>query len=246
LRADLLLHHLALWHVGNLLGHTKLSPVARLWDSSAFSSLHHFWLQLFNLWDFLNDCFVHERELAGCDVLHLLVESGIHLFQLLILPSDHFVLCRCVTTIADCDVVGEHLGPCHRHADQLGEHQTAWISSNLAIRHGGLMAEVAQPFVADRRVNALTLLCVVGVALLTIHAAALLSHPATLVHHPALAWLAPLWRWAQGTGIGVKHSRATTLLNWVQWLDVWAPRVLTGVQREEITASRIVSLLVEV
>ena len=125
-------------------------------------------------------------------------------------------------------------------------YQTAWISSNLAIRHGCLMAEVAQPFVADRRVNALTLLCVVGVALLTIHAAALLSHPATLVHHPALAWLAPLWRWAQGTGIGVKHSRATTLLNWVQWLDVWAPRVLTGVQREEITASRIVSLLVEV
>ena len=92
---------------------------------------------LSHLWDFLNDCFVDERELAGCDVLHLLVESGIHLFQLLILPCDHFVperrncktlpliifvLCRCVTTIADCDVVGEHLGPCHRHADQLGEH----------------------------------------------------------------------------------------------------------------------------
>ena len=45
----LLLHHLALWHIGDLLGHTKLSPVARLRHSSAFSSLHHFWLQLFNL-----------------------------------------------------------------------------------------------------------------------------------------------------------------------------------------------------
>ena len=108
------------------------------------------------------------------------------------------------------------------------------------------MAEVAQPFVADRRINALTLLCVVGVALLALHTAALLSHPTTLVHHPALARLAAWWRWAQGTCIGVEHSRATTLLDWVQWLDVWAPRVLTGVQGEEIAASRIVSLLVEV
>ena len=125
-------------------------------------------------------------------------------------------------------------------------YQAAWISSNLAIRYCCLMAEVAQPFVADRRVNALTLLCVVGVALLALHAAALLSHPTTLVHHPTLARLASWWRWAQGTGIGVEHSRATTLLDWVQWLDVWAPRVLTGVQGEEITASRIVSLLIQV
>ena len=108
------------------------------------------------------------------------------------------------------------------------------------------MAEITQPFVADRRIHALTLLRVVGVALLALHAAALLSHPATLVHHPALASLAPLWRWAQGTGIGVKHSGATTLLDWVQWLDVWTPRVLTGVQGEEIRTSRIVSLLIQV
>ena len=116
-------------------------------------------------------------------------------------------------------------------------YQTAWISSNLAIRHGCLMAEIAQPFVADRRVNALTLLRVVGVALLALHAATLLSHPATLVHHPALA------RLAQGTSVGVKHPRVTTLLGRVQWLYVWAPRVLTGFQREEITDSRIVSLV---
>ena len=101
------------------------------------------------------------------------------------------------------------------------------------------MAEVAQTFVADRRVHALTLLRVVGVALLALHAAALLSHPATLVHHPALARLAL----AQGTSVGVKHPRATTLLDWVQWLYVLAPRVPTGVQGEEITASRIVSFV---
>ena len=116
----------------------------------------------------------------------------------------------------------------------------------MAIRYSCLMAEVAQPFVADGGINALTLLGVVSVALLTLHAAALLSHPATLVHHPALAGLAPWWRWAQGPGIGVEHSRATTLLDWVQRLEVWAPRVLTGVQGEEIRTSRIVSLLIEV
>ena len=125
-------------------------------------------------------------------------------------------------------------------------YQTSWIPANLAIRYSCLMAEVAQPFVADGSINAFTLLRVVGVALLTLHAAALLSHPATLVHHPALTGLASWWSWAQGAGVGVEHSRATTLLDWVQRLDVWAPRVLTGVQGEEIRTSRIVSLLIQV
>ena len=68
-------------------------------------------------------------------------------------------------------------------------YQTAWISSNLAIWHGCLVAEVAQPFVADRSIHALALLGVVGVALLALHTTTLLSHSATFVHHSALAWL---------------------------------------------------------
>ena len=77
------------------------------------------------------------------------------------------------------------------YVEQFLYYQTAWISSNLAIWHSCLVAEVAQPFVADRSIHALALLGVVGVALLAFHATALLSHPAALVHHPALAGLAP-------------------------------------------------------
>ena len=121
-------------------------------------------------------------------------------------------------------------------------YQCLRLPLDLAVRHGGVMAEVPQSLVAHGRVHSLALLRVVGVALLALHAAALLVLLAALVHHPALA---PRLRAKppQGAGLGAVHPGVLPLLQGVQGQEVGPPGVHARLQGLEGRAPGVVPLL---